>query len=504
MNFNIYIKIYNTPMYFKKWNDFKLINNVSINENTTTNQGTSADKSNGTDSNVKNVSLMSDNELKDALMNWNTAYSQEFKFINDMPKQVKDDSTLEDLKNNIAEEYRTKVDEALKKFIEFLKNEKVSKSLKAIDIIGYTSTTGSTEYNQSLSERRAKIVANAIQNMIKQSKINIQLSINKKGEGENPNYLIIANDQSLDPIKMGKNAPQLSPDILSKLEKSKEERQKINRRVRITLPNLSLPLETPKKITVEEVKKEEVKKPQPPTPTDITFNFNSFILTKEGQSVLSTFCENIKKYNDSVKDDTKIKELYISSHTKVGKGDGKNEKEDSKNQEVMLVILSANRAQFVRDFIRLKFGEDFAKTITFHVYPTAFKMSSNEKKVVINFEKTEHMKTAETVFKELASTYNLPQKNGELENLPTYLENKGLEKIINKNITTIISNNLDKNTKKSIPLELAYDDLEGYYGFKKYATYRSKIQKELKNLIEKLNKKNNGDYSIEDFYYSAE
>jgi outer membrane protein OmpA-like peptidoglycan-associated protein len=493
-------------MYFKKWNDFKLINNVIINENTTTNQGTSADKPNGTNSNVKNISLMSDDELKTALSNWNAAYSQEFKFINNMPKEVKDDNTLEDLKSHIAEEYRAKVDEALKKFIEFLKNEKVSKSLKAIDIIGYTSTTGpvtgSLEYNQSLSERRAKIVANAIQNMIKQSKINIQLSINKKGEGKNPNYLIIANDQSLDPIIMGKNAPQLSPDILSKLEKSKEERQKINRRVRITLPNLTLPLETPKKITVEEVKKEEVKKPQPPTPTDITFNWDSFILTKEGQSVLSTFCENIKKYNESAKDDKKIKDLYISSHTKLGKDDGINSKKDRVIQEKMLVILSANRALFVRDFIRLKFGEEFAETITFHLYPTAFKMSSNEKKVVINFEKTEHMKTAETVFKELASTYNL-QKNGELENLAYYFENDALLDIMKTNIKADIEESVEKPSK-SIPLELAHDDLEGYYGFKKYATYRGKIQKELKNLIEKLNKKNNGDYSIEDFYYSAE
>jgi outer membrane protein OmpA-like peptidoglycan-associated protein len=494
-------------MYFKKWKDF-ILNEETQQVNSDT-SGQTKTITNANTSGQLDVKPMSDDELKNALVKWNTLYSQEFKFINDMPKSVKDTNTLDELKANIADEYKIKVDEGLKKFIEFLKNEKVSKSLTALDIIGYTSTTGSPEYNKSLSERRAKIVSNAIQSMIAQAKLPIKLKINEKGEGENPDYLLIINDQDLTPLKLGKNAPQINPDDLKKLENSKEERQKLNRRVRITLPNLNLPLETPKVIHDPEKLKDMpvVVKPETPEPKDLTFNWDSFILTKEGQSIIKIFCNDLKKYNDSVKeDDKKIKTFFISSHTMLGTGDGINEREDRKNQEHMLAILSSNRAQFIKDTIKkelltLGVNKEFINSLNFTMYPTSYKMI-NDKRVFITFEKTEHMKKAEEIFKELSTTYKLPQVNGSLEDTEKYLNNEPLLKSLEKNIKASIVDGDEGEDAHWIPLELAYDELTGYNGFIKYDSFRKIVQEKIKKLIAKENKNNNTEYKMEDFFYT--
>ncbi len=501
-------------MYFKKWKEFVVINE-DVNTNPNSQQGTNAptpqttnstpsNNQQGTNSAQPDISKLSGEKLQEILDKWNNAYSQDFKFLNNMPKQVKNENTIDELLVNIPEEYKIKVREGITKLVEFFKNKNIADSFngKELLIIGYTSTTASESYNQALSLRRAKIVANAIRNLLKQ--LNLNIKFKEEGMGENPDGLIVVNDQDLEPIQLGKNAPQLSDDILNILKNNKEERQKINRRVKITLPEFKFkePIVKPEDIKPsEETKEVVVEKPELPEPENIKFNLNSFILTKESQSLLTTFCNELKSWNTSTKEeDAKIKTVYISAHTKLGKGDNKKEKEDSERQKHMLAILASNRGQYVKDFIKSKLGEENVKNLNFYVYPVAYTMGE-EKKVVINFEKGEHMKKAEELFTELANTYKLPIKNNSLENLATYMENEPLLEILDKNIKASIK---DGDNDKYVPLELWYDELSGYQGFKKYANYRKSFKDRFDKMIVKENKRYGRDYTLESFVYSPQ
>lgn len=469
-------------MYFKKWKDF--VNEQAINQ--------------GTNSNIK-TNILTNKQLQEYLNDWNSSYSQEFKFKNDMPKNVGNENTVDELLNNIADEYKIKVKEAINKMIDFFSNEKIIQSFnnKELLVIGYTSTTASNSYNDALSLRRAKIVANSIKNLIKNKKININIKFKEEGMGENPNSLIIVNDQSLEPVQLGKGV-KLSPEIMNLVTNNKEERQKLNRRVKITLPEF-IGVEPEIKISPKEEVKKEIPKPELPNPTDITFNFDSYILTKKGQNILSIFCDDLKNWNTQNKDNA-FKTLYISSHTLRGKeSNNPNKKRDEELRDNKLTILSANRAKIVEDFIKIKLGEDLAKNITFYSYPVAFTMGE-EKKVVINFDKTNHMKTAEQEFNKLSEKYDLPKDDKGL-NLPKYMENK-IEK--NSILYNIESNMKSNNIKKWIPLELFYDTLDNYYGLKRNTTERTNFKQEVIDSITKWNKKYNRDYTIEDFVYDPE
>lgn len=478
-------------MYFKKWKDFqKLLEQETINND--------EKNKNGTNSTVS-VPKLDSKQFQVLLNNWNSYYSQEFKFKNNQPVSVNAENNVDVLISNIADEYKVKVKEGINKLMDiFSDKENISKyDIDEIIIIGYTSTTASNSYNQELSLRRAKIVANAIRNEIKNRKIEIKTIFKEEGMGENPNSLIVLNDQSLDPVQLNSNVPKLSDEIMNLISKSKEERQKMNRRVKITLPKYKT-VEAPiKKIDVVVEKKPTVKKPELPDPKSITFNLDSYILTKEGQSILSTFCKELVDYNNSQTED-KIKNIYISSHTMKGKEeDNEQKKKDEIKRDKKLSVLSCNRAKLVEDFIKSKLKS--VTEIKFFVYPVAYLMGA-EKKVVINFDDSNHMKTAKQEFDKLSSKYEIPKDETGL-NIGKY--------IINDNLKSSILYNIESNIKygsihKWIPLELFYDELDNYYGLKRSQTERTEFKKEVEDLIEKSNKKYQQNYTIEDFVYQPD
>jgi outer membrane protein OmpA-like peptidoglycan-associated protein len=496
-------------MYFKKWKDFILVKeetNTTVNsqQGSQGNDSSQGNANNGSQGSVtdndsqgnatpkEDVSKMSDGKLQEYLNKWNSAYSQDFKFTNNLPKSVKAENTIDELLVNIPEEYKIKVREGIVKLVEAFENKKVADAFggKELLIIGYTSTTASESYNQALSERRAKIVANAIRSVIKQKNLTLNVKFKEEGMGKNPAGLIITNDQDLDPIKLGSNAPALDPKTLELLNTSKEERQKLNRRVKITLPEFKFN-ETPIKPDVikptEETKEEVVDKPELPQPESIQFNLNSFILTKESQTVLVTFCNELKKWNDSNKeDDKKIKNIFISSHVMRKEEENNDRKaKDEKIKDDFLTKLSLNRAKLVKDFIIKRLGEN--NGVQFYVYPVAFKMGNEEKKVVINFEKGEHMKKAEQVSKDLMNQYGINFGNFGVDT-PTYDDNKSLIERTFYNIKQTMDAN--KSTQW-IPIELFYNTLDGYYGLEFYKNQRASFIEEFKNLIKK--KKGNVD-----------
>lgn len=468
-------------MYFKKWNEFLLEQITS---------------QNGTNSEVKtNVNIK---QLQEVLDKWNIEYSQVFKFNNDAPKQIKKENNITELLNNISPEYKIKVKESLTKLIDFFKSNELAKSFsgKKILIIGYTSTTASDTYNKALSLRRAKMVSNSLRSLMKDANINLNIQFTEEGMGESPDGLIILNDQNTEPIQLGKNAPQLSDQVMKLIQNDKEERQKLNRRVKITLPEFKFEEPVINNV-IEDTKEEiiEVKKPTLPNPTDLTFNYDSYILSKKGQSILFNFCKDLKSFNESDKD--KIKEIYISSHTlKAKEEENKFKKQDEIKRDKKLVIISCNRAKLVQDYIKSSLGEELSKNIKFYIYPVSYKMGE-EKKVVINFEATNHMNTAKTEFDKLSKNYNLPENELGL-NITTYLRNELLENQIFNNIEQDIK---EKVNYEWIPLELFYDKLDNYYGLQKNSDIRNNFKDKLTKFIDKMNNKYNTEYKIEDFIY---
>ena len=207
-------------MYFKKWKDFIKTNEVNspiTNPSNGTNSAilntTTPNPTSGTNS-ATNTPKIDDSTLQEKLNRWNTLYSQEFKFKNNMPNIVKEDSNLEELISNVVSECGGKVREGINKLIDEFKKKEVQDEFngKELKIIGYTSTTASESYNQKLSLRRAEIVSNSIKNELKKNNIKLNVKFIEDGKGENVDGLIIINDQSLDPIKWGKLAPKFSPE----------------------------------------------------------------------------------------------------------------------------------------------------------------------------------------------------------------------------------------------------------------------------------------------------
>lgn len=480
-------------MYFKKWKDFILQEdnttnnntNAGTNGNTATNNTPTNQANSGTNSEKEvDVSKLSGQKLQELLNKWNLKYSQEFKFKNNMPTSVKNENNIDELLTSIAEDYKISVREGITKLVDFFtKNKQISDSFngKELLIIGYTSTTASDSYNQALSLRRAKIVANAIRNLIKQSGINLNIKFKEEGMGENPDGLIILNDQTLDPIQLGKNAPQLSTETMELLKNSMEERQKINRRVKITLPEYKFQEPEIKNIEPETKPVNNTPKPEIPEPNTIKFNLNSFILTKESQSVLTTFCNELVKWNNTNKDnDKKINSIYISSHVMRKEEENNDRKtKDEKIKDDFLTRLSLNRAKLVKDYILRKLGEN--NRVQFYVYPVAFKMGNNEKKVVINFEKGEHMKKAEETSRSLMEEYGISFGKFGIDT-PAYDENKSLIERTMYNIKQTMSAN---KISPWIPIELFYDELGEYYGLGFYKKERTSFKETFKKLIKK-------------------
>lgn len=521
-------------MYFKKWKDFQNINEAdatTVASAPTTNQVSTpstdvviptpvdATLKPGNTTNTttetkpkeeEDVSKLKDAELANYLKNWNVKYSQAFKFENNQPRnnptnnlqelvtKIKGDSNKSDVSNAINSLFKifTK-----KELINSWKNE-------VINISGFTSSTGDTKYNQSLSERRAQSVLNAITNLFKEKNTELSIKFKPIGRGEDPNYLLIKNDTDLKPIQTNSDKypikfedPIFNTDV--------EARQRMNRRVEISLPNY----EYPQNVKAPEVKADEKpkEKPKTPVPTDIKFNYNSFILTRNSKGVVEKFCSDLKEFISANKDND-IKNIYISAHS------AKNAPTKSTNietQETMLAILSANRAQYVKDAMKVLLSEEICKNITFHVYPVAFKMSTEgdnaeNKKVVITFDETDHMKKAKEVSKQLCATYSLPYtENTGLNDLTKngkYLQNKALLSTIKQNVEAFYNpeyTHIEEN-KTTIPIELYYNELSDYDGLTRYAEERKAFLNEYEKKIKKLNKQYNKDYKLLDFVYKPQ
>ncbi len=544
-------------MYFKKWADFKKLNEAGETTttapavpaapvtNTTQTQPAapaSAPTTGATPSPAAPVApatpnastagavapvKLTDEQLQGYLMQWNEANSHYFKFINDMPKTVQKESTLNDLLSNILPDengikYREMVSKAIANLTSapnaFFKDKRIVDAFngKEILVVGYTSTTASSSYNQELSARRARIVANAIRDGLRVNKITINAVLKEVGKGEDPNSLIVINDQDLNDVKFGKMAPDSIKNdqkMLDKLKNSKEERQKLNRRVKITLPQFIAKEPSVPKILVvapavaSKQALKESKKPEIPDPNSITFNWDSYILSKKGQDVLATFCEEIKKWNtDTKEDDKKIKALYISAHTSRGKEkDNSDKTRDEKRRDRKLAILSANRARRIEMFISGKLGEEIKRGIVFHTYPVAFYMNKageDNRKIYLDFMDSNHMKTAKQQFEKLAGNYDIPVGQNGL-NLTTYMENKTLKEDIRYNIKNIAEAR-KRDHDRYIPLELYYDELDNYDGLNETKEERDAFKKDTEKLIQRMNRKYDGEYTMEEFVHTPE
>jgi hypothetical protein len=489
-------------MYFKKWKNFILEVAIPTVAPATTTATTATKPSPVAPQGTNGVAItdttkLSDEELSKYLLDWNSKYSQSFKFINKLPLNISENSNLNELLTSIVEDKKSSVSSAINYIVSIFTNPKIIKQWngKTVDITGFTSTTGSDSYNKSLSERRAKAVSNAITSVLKSKNTKLDIKFNIIGKGKNEDSLIIKNDIDLTPLQINTKY-KITDETKKILNSNIEERQKINRRVEISLPNYDLGFQIP-----DPIKKEDpIKKPIAPTPTSLIFNYNSFILEKNAKALMEIFCKDLKNFLTS-KENT-IKDIYISTHTLLGTSNNPNE--DVNRKSKMLAILSANRAQIIVDTIRKEIGdENIIKNITFHVYPTSHNMIK-EKSVYITFEETEHMKKAKVAFDKLASEYSIIQKNdiGCMENLATYIVNKPLQDICLddiKNSLNELTNGKDVNNIRTVPLEYYYDDLAGYDGFIKCTNERNDIKKKL---INKINSWGNGNYKLEDFVFN--
>lgn len=481
-------------MYFKKWADFRLM------------------EENANTSGSVDVKPIVPTELQTKLMEWNKLYSQSFKFKNDMPKNVGEKTTLQELLSVIDERYVDSVNNGIKQMVELLKAPDITKYLTTneIEIVGYTSTTGPKvnpeAYNQSLSLRRSKIVKNVIESELLLAK-STPIQIITSGEGQNVDSLIIVNDKDLKPIVLGKNAQSvLSAEFLADLNKSQnvKDRQVLNRRVKITLPQFKAQEPSvavlPKKEVIIEKPKAEVKKPIIPEPSTIKFNFDSYILQKESQQAIFQLANGIKAYNESKPKDP-IKDIYISVHT--------DRKQDNAKPEMRsLANICGNRVDNIKNILNQVIADT---NLNIHMYPVAWMMNNEadkeKKKAVISFEKNEHMIKAEEVSNKFCNKYDIDFDNVKGAMIESIIDDKIGIKLIFEKINSHMNAGYygDKDrVLKLIPLELWYDSVDGfdYFGLGLYKNIRDEFKNDCKKIFEKHNYQN-PEIAAKKFVYTA-
>jgi hypothetical protein len=170
--------------------------------------------------------------LNNKLQQWNKKYSQSFKFKNGMPRTSTND--LEGLLNSIDDSNKENVKIAISKLAELLSNEEFNN--QDVEISGYTSTTGNESTNKTISENRAESTLNAIKSLLKDKKIETKINFSFIGHGEDPNYLIILNDNNpTEEPKVNTKIAKLSPEIIEKIKDNVKARQSLNRRVLIKI-----------------------------------------------------------------------------------------------------------------------------------------------------------------------------------------------------------------------------------------------------------------------------
>lgn len=352
--------------------------------------------------------------LQGKLKQWVEKYSQAFKFLNDKPiateasKNIKGQYAM--LVNVIVAENRQLIKEAITSIIDILSNLK----FKGYDvqIIGHTSTSGpkgrEKVYNQALSERRAGIVRNAILENAQETKKSLaHIKFTTLGKGlTDP---IILNDQTLDPLKVKSMDGNLSEPLLASLLKSKEERQKINRRVIITLPNYKEPV--PEVKAQVPVKSQDA--PQKLDTSDITFNPDSYFLTERGKSILDKVVEHVVSRAAGA---YRVKDIYVSAHTEIMSGGDK--------RESMMYILSLNRAYSVKFYLEKKLKEKNNKEpLNYIMYGCGSKLPLNkgdvsgfddEKRVQLTFDTD--LPNAKEVYNQMQEKFNLKAQNSIIAN----------------------------------------------------------------------------------------
>ena len=102
-------------MYFKKWKNFILeVATPTTTPTTTTATKPSPVAPQGTTGvAITDTTKLSDEELSKYLLDWNSKYSQSFKFINNLPRNVSENSNLNDLLASIVEDKRSSVSSAI-------------------------------------------------------------------------------------------------------------------------------------------------------------------------------------------------------------------------------------------------------------------------------------------------------------------------------------------------------------------------------------------------------
>jgi outer membrane protein OmpA-like peptidoglycan-associated protein len=403
----------------------------------------------------------------------NTGDNDNVQNITDDVVTTNDENENNDEEQKLSDNYASSAIDGINELVTLLSNE-IFKG-KTLEIIGFTSTTGSDSYNKSLSLRRSRIVINSIKDLMDQKKIENYNDITFKvqGYGEEKDRLIVVNDTSLDTIQVGSNYD--AENVKKKIEEvgdSKETRQELNRRVEVSLPNIKPKYKVKTKLEEKPEKEKEVEKPLPPNPTEIEFNFNSYILREDSKNILQKFAKAVKTWNDQSEDD-KIENIYMSAHTFVPR------KKTDTNKEFHF-ILSANRASMVRRFL-----ESQKIDVEMEIAPVGYEIPNDDgddKRVEIRFEEDDTIKAAKVKFAELAGEFNASEVEGYYDNEANdVMKNSPLRKICLKNVEA-------RREQKVIPPELWNDDL-------------GQLEKDLDRFKNRVRKRTNlNDDEIEETY----
>jgi outer membrane protein OmpA-like peptidoglycan-associated protein len=425
--------------------------NIDINNN--------SDDIPDTDVNGNKLTNVEEIALQKELNNWSSKYADKFIFKNAEPRIV-----TADVVSTIIPANQSAVTEAIDSIIKILSQPKYKSKVDVITIIGHTSSTWggapadvAAAKNLKLSEIRATSVEKTIQAKGKDLVAGIKFKSIPKGLTE----LIIKNDAVEGAAEEGIGGKQIKGGFkFSNLTKP-EQKQAINRRVVISLPNFQPKYE----ITVTNpTDRPVVTKPVVPNPTALKFNFNSYIPTTSSYNLLKEFAANIGAYNKQNVD--KITDIYICSHS----NKAENKTGNDKTQDKLIFTISLNRAVAVKKVLAAVVTD-----VKFHIIPASYYVTKtndpeNNKKVEIDFEVTERVNLAKKAFNKLSRKYKIESNNGEYasDNI-----------VINKELRAFVVKHLQKNDVnigKFIPHEL-WDETYG-----KYEPNLSEFKKELINI----------------------
>jgi len=431
--------------------------------------------------------------LNNKIQEWNTLYSQAFKFQNDMPKDVNskvdltnigqknpnNDTQITDYNNSLL----AKVRDGIIKIAELLTSKNGDSFMfkgRTINIVGHTSSPAKPEYNIILAKRRSDFVINAIKsamntilkNSAKPEDI-VSFVSAPKGETE----LIIRNDTQSGDAILNTNNKEIEGSIDVKQYQTPEQKQGLNRRVVIGLDKFPIRYNQPEKEIISSSTDIPII-----NPTDVKFNTDSYILTSKSDSILTNFANEIL---EAIKNNSNLTDIYICSHSHKAKEEDPN---DIIDQENKIFYISLNRAVSVKNFLQNR-----GIKIKYHLIPCSYLIpkgnsADENKRVEIYFNENNDVKKAKNAFNQLSKKYGIENNNGEYD-ADRILTNKVLRKDI---ITNIIACMKEGVKEKWIPLELWYDE---------YGTNEDNLKaykKELENTVSKYGKNK---YSVEDFVY---